>query len=68
MPTTCTTDSDQARLAAAIPAARVVAAGAALLGVAPVLEQDCDLRCMVLGQRDATTMPADAMLWSAVRR
>lgn len=45
----------------------LVGVGAALFGVAPVLEQDCDLRCLVLRQRDATVMPADAMLWSAVR-
>lgn len=43
----------------------LVAVGAALLGVAPVMEQDTDLRCMVLGQADATEMPADEALWSA---
>ncbi|MFC9250643.1 hypothetical protein [Amycolatopsis thailandensis] len=37
----------------------LVAVGAVLLGAAPVLEQDVDLRCMVLGQHAATTMPAD---------
>uniref|UniRef100_UPI003F497001 hypothetical protein n=1 Tax=Amycolatopsis sp. CA-151526 TaxID=3239921 RepID=UPI003F497001 len=40
----------------------VVAVGAVLLGTAPVLDQDIDLRCMVLGQDDATRTPANAAL------
>uniref|UniRef100_UPI003F49A3D4 hypothetical protein n=1 Tax=Amycolatopsis sp. CA-290885 TaxID=3239925 RepID=UPI003F49A3D4 len=40
----------------------VVAVGAILAGRAPVLDQDVDLRCMVLGQQAATVMPADAAL------
>lgn len=42
----------------------LVAVGTVLFGRPPVMEQDCDLRCMVLDQVDATTMPADAGLWS----
>ncbi|GGS61364.1 hypothetical protein [Actinokineospora fastidiosa] len=34
-----------------------VAVGAWLLGYAPTLDQDTDLRCMVLGQTAATTLP-----------
>lgn len=41
----------------------LVAVGAALTGTAPVLEQDVDLRCMVLGQCAATVMPADESLF-----
>lgn len=40
----------------------LVAVGAVLFDAAPELEQDCDLRCMVLGQEAATMMPADAVL------
>lgn len=40
----------------------LVGVGAALLGVPPVLEQDVDLRCMVMGQVATSTMPADAAL------
>lgn len=42
----------------------LVAVGAVLFGQPPVMEQDVDLRCMVLGQAAATTMPADDALWS----
>lgn len=46
----------------------LVAVGAALFGTAPVMEQDVDLRCMVLPQQDALAMPADRSLYaSAVR-
>lgn len=44
----------------------LVAVGAVLFGQPPVMEQDADLRCMVLGQAAATEMPADAPLRSAV--
>ncbi|HYQ64759.1 hypothetical protein [Actinophytocola sp.] len=37
----------------------LVATGAVLFGHAPVLDQDIDLRCMVLGQDAATTAPSD---------
>lgn len=37
----------------------LVATGAVLLGRPPVLEQDVDLRCLVLGQEAATVLPAD---------
>lgn len=43
----------------------LVAVGAVLFGQPPILEQDTDLRCMVLGQAAATAMPADEELWSA---
>jgi len=39
----------------------LVAVGTWLLGRPPVLEQDCDLRCMVLGQAAALEHPADAL-------
>lgn len=42
----------------------LVAVGAVLFGQPPVMEQDVDLRCMVLGQDAATEMPADEVLWS----
>lgn len=42
----------------------LVAVGAVLFGQPPVMEQDADLRCMVLGQAAATEMPADEVLWS----
>lgn len=42
----------------------LVAVGALLFGTAPSVEQDCDLRAMVLGQDAATTMPADETLRS----
>lgn len=41
----------------------LVAVGAVLFGQPPVMEQDADLRCMVLGQDAATEMPADEVLW-----
>jgi hypothetical protein len=37
----------------------LVATGAVLFGHAPVLDQDIDLRCMVLGQEAATAAPSD---------
>ncbi|GAA1281653.1 hypothetical protein [Saccharothrix xinjiangensis] len=40
----------------------LVAAGAVLLGEAPVLPHDLDLRCMVLGQEQATEMDGDTAL------
>lgn len=40
----------------------LVGVGAWLLGRAPVLDHDADLRCMVLGQAHATVHPADAAL------
>lgn len=43
----------------------LVAVGAVLLGVAPVLDHDVDLRCMVLGQDAATRLPADESLLTA---
>jgi hypothetical protein len=46
----------------------LVAVGAALFGVAPVMEQDVDLRCMVLGQEAAQDMPADDVLWNHIGR
>lgn len=46
----------------------LVAVGAALFGVAPVMEQDVDLRCMVLGQAAAMDMPADDVLWNHIGR
>lgn len=45
----------------------LVAVGAALFGLPPVMEQDVDLRCMVLGQAAAMDMPADDVLWEHVR-
>lgn len=42
----------------------LVAVGATLFGTAPTMEQDADLRCMVLGQQRATVMPADEALTS----
>lgn len=41
----------------------LVAVGALLFGTAPVMQQDADLRCMVLPQEEALTMPADAALY-----
>jgi hypothetical protein len=40
----------------------LVAVGAVLFDRPPVMQQDADLRCIVLGQLDATRMPADAAL------
>jgi hypothetical protein len=40
----------------------LVAVGALLFGRAPILLQDVDLRCMVLGQRAATEMDGDTAL------
>jgi hypothetical protein len=40
----------------------LVAVGAMLFGRAPVMQQDADLRCMVLAQEDALIMPADGEL------
>jgi hypothetical protein len=40
----------------------LVAVGAVLFGRAPVLQQDVDLRCMVLGQAAATEMYGDTSL------
>ncbi|QUQ67238.1 hypothetical protein [Kutzneria sp. CA-103260] len=37
----------------------LVAVGSVLLGQPPVLDQDVDLRCAVLGQRAATVLPSD---------
>lgn len=37
----------------------LVTVGAVLLGQPPTLEHDVDLRCAVLGQDEATTMPSD---------
>jgi hypothetical protein len=37
----------------------VVVVGAVLLGRPPVLDEDVDLRCLVLGQRAATILPSD---------
>lgn len=37
----------------------LVAVGSVLLGQAPILDQDVDLRCAVLGQRAATVLPGD---------
>jgi hypothetical protein len=45
----------------------LVAVGAVLFGVAPVLEPDVDLRCLVLGQTAATEMAADMPLYAAAR-
>lgn len=44
----------------------LVAVGAALFGLPPVMEQDVDLRCMVLGQAAATDMPNDDVLWNHI--
>lgn len=44
-----------------------VAIGAVLFGHPPVLDHDVDLRCMVLGEADASTMPADAHLHALAR-
>lgn len=46
----------------------LVAVGAALFGVAPVMEQDADLRCMVLGHAACMEMPADDVLWNHLGR
>ncbi|EWM14603.1 hypothetical protein [Kutzneria sp. 744] len=46
----------------AVTRAFLVAVGAVLFDQAPTLDHDVDLRCMVLGQPAATTMPADAQL------
>lgn len=40
----------------------LVAVAALLFGRAPILVQDVDLRCMVLGQRSATEMDGDTAL------
>ncbi|MEV6607436.1 hypothetical protein [Kutzneria sp. NPDC051319] len=40
----------------------LVVVGAVLFERPPVMQQDADLRCAVLGQLDATRMPADAAL------
>lgn len=40
----------------------LVAVGAMLFDRAPVMQQDADLRCMVLPQEDALIMPADGVL------
>jgi hypothetical protein len=45
----------------------LVAVGAVLFGTAPVMEQDCDLRCMVFGQAAATEMPADISIYERPR-
>lgn len=45
----------------------LVATGTLLFGIAPTLEQDVDLRCMVLGQSAATAMPRDGGVGSARR-
>jgi hypothetical protein len=46
----------------------LVAIGAALFDAAPMMQQDTDLRCMVLAQRDALAMPADATLYASAIR
>jgi hypothetical protein len=46
----------------AVTRAFLVAVGSVLLRQVPTIEHDADLRCMVLGQPAATTMPADAAL------
>lgn len=46
----------------AVIRAFLVATGAVLLGRPPVLAQDVDLRCIVLGQSAATEMPSDTHL------
>lgn len=46
----------------------LVAVGAVLFGRPPVMEQDADLRCMVLGQAAATEMPSDDVLWNHIGR
>jgi hypothetical protein len=43
----------------------LVAVGAALFGAVPTMQQDADLRCMVLPQEDALGMPADMGLFPA---
>lgn len=43
----------------------LVGVGAMLFGRAPVMQQDADLRCMVLPQHDALVMPADGTLHAA---
>jgi hypothetical protein len=43
----------------------LVAVGAVLFDQAPTMQQDADLRCIVLGQFAATRMPADQMLYPA---
>ncbi|MFC0546643.1 hypothetical protein [Kutzneria chonburiensis] len=47
----------------AVIRAFLVAVGSVLLYQVPTIEHDADLRCMVLGQPAATTMPADAALY-----
>lgn len=46
----------------------LVAVGALLFGRAPVMQQDADLRCMVLAQEDALIMPADGVLHATTNR
>lgn len=45
----------------------LVAVGTILFRTAPVMQQDADLRCMVLAQADALAMPADAALHAAAQ-
>ena len=45
----------------------LVAVGAMLFDEAPVLEQDVDLRCLVAGQRAATSMPHDPVSQRVLR-
>jgi len=40
----------------------LVAVGTVLLGHPPMLDQDVDLRCAVLGQRAATVLPSDPLV------
>ncbi|XVV00179.1 hypothetical protein ACQPW3_22260 [Actinosynnema sp. CA-248983] len=48
----------------AVTRAFLVAIGAVLFGQPPTMEQDADLRCMVLGQTAATTMPSDSLIFA----